>query len=127
QLERDRAFDGVRVGPVLNGQGVQPWPARTAGLALPATAPKPSAAKRIPSAIVRGRMYFALGTQIFECAATGSAWSTPNPEIDTGTTISDLCLYASNGMLATFGSAKDVTWYRASDGSSSVLLAGEQG
>ncbi|HWV24101.1 MAG TPA: hypothetical protein VNZ58_07915 [Thermomicrobiales bacterium] len=127
QLERDRAFDGLRVGPALNGQGVQPWPAKNGGFSLPAGVTMPSASTRVPAAIVRGRMYFALGQHILECVAPGSAWVTPSVKIDTGTTIRDLCLYASNGMLATFGSAKEVTWYRMSDGSSSVLLAGEQG
>lgn len=127
QLERDRAFDGVRVGPVLGGQGVRPWGSKTAGLAMPGTAVIPTISKRVPTAMVRGRVYFALGGMIYECPASGSPWTTPSGKIDTGTSIVDLCLYSSNGMLATFGTGKDVTWYRASDGNSSVLLAGEQG
>ena len=126
QLERDRGFDGLNVGPVLGRQGVQPWGRHVAGGSL-TSAVLPSADVPIPSAVCRGRLYFALGTKIFECAAPGSAWTAPIAKIDTGSAVKDMCLYASTGVLCTFGVARDVTWYRVSDGASTVLLAREQG
>lgn len=127
QLERDRGWDGVRAGPAYGGQGVMPWGYRAAGGTLHSSVPVPTIDKRVPSVICRGITYLALGQYVVRLAAPGASWTSPAVHLDTGTAITDMCLYASNGFLCAFGGSKDVTWYRASDGTSTVLLAGEQG
>lgn len=92
QLERDRGFDGLNVRPIMGGQGVQPWGRREAGGSL-ASAVLTSADVPIPAAVCRSRLYFGLGTKVFECAAPGSAWTTPIAKFDTGSTVKDMCLY----------------------------------
>jgi hypothetical protein len=126
QLERDRAFDTLRAGPALNGQGVRPW-GRIAAVTTLVPAVLPSEDTRIPYAAVEDVLYFALGTRVYKTAASGDAYFTPTVAFDTGTTIVDMCPYSSNGLLITFGDARDVTWYRVSDGAATVLLAGERG
>lgn len=126
QLERDKSFDGLYVGPAMNGQGVKPWAYRTGGSAFTSTI-KPNRYTRIPTAIVRDRVYFAIGSHVFACAIPAGSWATPASVLDATEDIEDMCLYSSDGFLLTFGDAKDVTWYRASDLAATVLLAGEKG
>lgn len=105
---------------------MQPWGRRSGAGAFTA-AVLPHADVPIPSAVCRGRLYFALGAEVFECGTSGASWSTPAVKFNTGSTVKDMCLYASTGVLCTFGAVKDVTWYRVSDGANTALLSGEQG
>src|SRR5690606_30476886 len=66
QLERDKAFDGMAVGPALDGQGVAPWGRMTTGVAVPAMTTSPSVDVRVPSAFVRDRLFFAVGSRLYK-------------------------------------------------------------
>ncbi len=127
QLERDKAFDGMAVGPALDGQGVAPWGRMTTEVAVPAMTTLPSAATRVPSAFVRDRLYFAVGSRLYKGPHRDEAWSAPVLEWDAGATIVDMCLYASDGLLLTFGNAKDVAFWSTTQGASQALKAGERG
>jgi hypothetical protein len=127
QLERDKAFDGLAVGPALDGQGVAPWGNATTNVAVPALTTSPTASTRIPFAFVRDRLYFAVGSRLYAGPHRDGAWSAPVLEWDAGETIIDMCLYASDGLLLTFGNAKDVTFYSTTQKSSQALKAGERG
>lgn len=127
QLERDKAFDGMAVGPALDGQGIAPWGRMTANVAVPALTTLPSAATRVPSAFVRDRLYFAVGSRLYRGPHRDGVWAAPVLEWDAGATIVDMCLYASDGLLLTFGNAKDVTFWSTTQGASQALKAGERG
>lgn len=127
QLERDKAFDGLAVGPALDGQGVAPWGNATTNVAVPALTTVPSVGTRIPFAFVRDRLYFAVGSRLYAGPHRDGGWSAPALEWDAGAAIVDMCLYASDGLLLTFGNAKDVTFYSTTQKSSQALKAGERG
>ena len=64
-IQRDKAFDGVGVGPALDGQGVTPWGNATTNVAVPALTTTPDANTRGPFAFVRDRLYFAVGSRLY--------------------------------------------------------------
>ena len=82
QLERDRAFDTLRAGPALNGQAVRPWGVKATATLTTDTIP--SELTRIPNAIVRDRLYFALGSKVYECQYAGGTWTVPAVKFDAG-------------------------------------------
>jgi hypothetical protein len=127
QLERDKAFDGLAVGPALDGQGVAPWGHATTNVAVPSMTTFPSPDTKVPFAFVRDRLYFAVGSRLYKGPHRDGPWSAPVLEWDAGETIVDMCLYASDGLLLTFGNAKDITFYSTTQQSSQALKAGERG
>jgi hypothetical protein len=131
QLERDRAYDGLLVGPALGGQGVIPWVRRSQNQLLTTpSAPAPSSAQRIPSCIVGDRVYFARGQYLYRTVTLQSgSWATEAMVYDAGVgnTILDLCPYAADGVLLTFGNGKDVTFWYPPTSTATALLAGEKG
>lgn len=124
QLERDKGFAGVNVGPALNGQGVQPI-GRTNQLTMsPAFPVTPSRSTRIPYAWVRGNLYFALGANVYrvESGTTPPVLETTRPQV-----VTDMCIYAENGLLLAYGGAADIDFYSVTANASQVLLAGHRG
>lgn len=103
QLERDKAGNGLNVGPVLGGQGVQPWGRLQSSVAMPTFSTVPSANTSIPSAFVGDVLYFAVGSELWRTQAIGAAWSAPVLAWDAGNPILDMCIYAADGVLMTFG------------------------
>lgn len=129
QLERDRAFDGLAVGPVLGGQGVSPWGARaTATLRSDSGAPLPAAGTRIPGCVVDGAIYFARGPYLYRTVPlTATSWAQETLVFTAPATIVDITAYASNGILLTFGTGTDIVFYSVPGNSAVTLLAGERG
>lgn len=127
QLERDKAGNGLGVGPVNGGQGVQPWGNVAASVAMPTFGALPSAGARIPSAFVRDVLYFAVGSRLYRTQPTGGGWTAPTLAWDATDPILDLCIYASDGVLMTFGPAREVTFYSHTSNATQVLAAGEYG
>ena len=129
QLERDRGWGGLAIGPALGGQGVQPWGATATG-ALPAGAATPSAAMTFPHALIGSYVYFAVDTKLYRTVATGaSAWATPTQVFDAGAgkPIAGIAWYGGN-ILLTFGGTREVTHVLYPDCTSpAVLFAGEYG
>jgi hypothetical protein len=130
QLERDRGYDGVMTGPALMGQGVIPWAKRAGGLLLasPSGVPLPSSGTRIPRCFVNNAVYFARGRYLYRTVVlSATAWAAETLVYDAGTTIVDICPYAGNGILLTYGSVKDIGFWSPATGTETALLAGEKG
>ena len=129
QLERDRAFDGLAIGPALGGQGVIPWGAKaTATLRSDSGVPLPAAGTRIPSCVVDGAIYLARGKCLYRTvplAATG--WAQETLVYTAPAPIVDITAYASDGILLTFGPGTDIVFYSVPGNSAVPLLAGERG
>ncbi len=77
QLERDRNFNGLGVGPVFNGQGVWPWPAEATST-LPSGAAAPTTAYRVPAVAIGNIVYFAVGNKVLRTTSmTATNWGQP--------------------------------------------------
>lgn len=127
QLERDKAYAGLAVVPALNGQGVQPAGRLTpdAHIVNYGTNPKPSRTKRIPFAIVRNQLYYAVGPTIYRVNSDGTVTAPAGGTMPA--TIEDLCIYAEDGLALTMGNNADVTFYSTTQAASQALKAGERG
>ncbi|MCA9833673.1 MAG: hypothetical protein KC435_07000 [Thermomicrobiales bacterium] len=129
QLEKDKLGDSLAIGPALGSQGVTPWPyQRSTSISAMAALDKPNRDTAIPFAIVRNRLYFAVGKSLYAGVSTdgvGAVTSTSlvktYPDV-----ITDLCIYGSVGVLIGFGSAADIIWRNLSAGTETVLSAGER-
>lgn len=129
QLERDKFGDSLNIGPALGGQGVQPWaPSVSLNAAQVNNAPtKPDATQRIPHVVVRDRIYFALGNRLI-------AFSTLIPGSGSGSTlintfpnpITDITIFASNGLLIAFGSAADIVFWNLNTNTGTTYSSGDR-
>lgn len=129
QLERDRGFASLEVGPALGGQGVTPWPFIDT-LTLPAGVPLGDRAYEYPHAIIRDHLYLSIGQYLYRSASlSGGSWSPPVQVYDAGpgNTIWSIVAYGWN-ILLSFGETKDITHGLYPDFTSpAVLFAGSRG
>lgn len=131
QLERDRSWDAVAVGPVWGGQGVEPWPKRSAwtDAQLRADGTTPNPARRIPHLVVGDRGYVGIGRYLYQSVAlSATSWGDFARVFDPGggKRISGLAYYRGN-VAVLLGSGADIQVYDTGTGAASVLQAGEKG
>lgn len=124
QLERDKAWDGLAVGPALDGQGVQPWGNISVNQLIPAMTTKPTAAQPVPHAFVRDRFYFAVGTRLYVGPVKHGNWTAPTLVYDPGTPILDIIPYASSGILIAYGVVRDIDFWSTTANQATVFIAG---
>lgn len=126
QLERDRAWDSIGVGPAFGGQGIEPWPF-IRQLALTSTTPLTSALRRNPSAVIRDYVFFAVGATLYRTQPlTATTWATPNTMYTAPATITSIAYYGGN-ILIGMGAANEIL-HLVYPGATSpaVLFAGER-
>ena len=122
QLERDRGWDAVGVGPALGGQGVEPWPyseSFTDGAIGTVTT------VRAPHLVLDPYAYVAIGRYLYRTVAlSASSWSafTQVADVGAGKTITRLALY-QGGIALCCGNGLDVQLY-APGGGLTTLSAG---
>ncbi len=126
QLERDRAWDSVGVGPAYGGQGVEPWP-RIVQTALTSTTPLTSALRRNPSALIGDHVFFAVADRLYRTQPlSATAWSTPNTLYIAPAVITSIAYYGGNILLG-FGEAHDILHVVYPDATTpATLFAGER-
>lgn len=123
QLERDRGWDAVGVGPALNGQGVEPWPfiqAFTDGtIATVSTV-------RAPHLVLDPYAYVAIGRYLYRTVdLSASSWAamTQVADVGAGRTITRLVHY-QGGIALCCGTGLDVQFYAPGTGTVTTLSAG---
>jgi len=134
QLERDRSWDSVGVGPCFGGQGVEPWPFATVDtdLGLNGAAAVPGAGQRCPSLVVEDRAYLAVGTKLFRSVLlSASAWADFALVYTAPATITDVAYYRGD-LAVLMGNASDIRIYgtgfgAVAAGTTAVLQVGEKG
>ena len=123
QLERDRSWDAVGVGPALGGQGVEPWPwsgAYTDGTIATVTT------VRAPHLVLDPYAYVAIGRYLYRSVAlSASNWGSFSQVADVGAekTITRLAHYQGKIALCC-GTGLDVQLYNPAGGALSALSAG---
>jgi len=128
QLERDRGYDGLGVGPAFQGQGVEPWP----GLATfteASMASLPSASVRASSATANGAVYIGVGRYLYRTPPiAGVAWSQLTQVFDfgVGIVISGLAGYRNHIAIAT-GDGVPIRRFDTTTLVVTTILAGEYG
>lgn len=129
QLENDRGWDGLMVGPAHGGQGIRPWPS-SASASLDPASPLADVAWEYPSALIGEYVYYGVGQYLYRTVTTTTtAWTAPTMVYDAGAgnIITGLCYYGGN-ILITFGATKEVTHVLYPNATSpTVLFAGERG
>lgn len=129
QMERDRGFASLEVGPALGGQGVSPWPFSDT-VTLGGGTPDGSPAFEYPHAVIRDHLYIGIGQYLYKSASLAAgAWAAPTRVYDAGSgnTIWSIIQYGWNIMLS-FGETKDITHGLYPDFTSpSVLFSGARG
>ena len=127
QLEPERGWDSEGVGPVLFGQGVEPWPYGTnhpdgvIGI--------PSSTTRIPSQLFGGMIYIGIGRYLYRSVpVTSPTWAdfTQVADLGSGVTITGLAPYGDKLAIAC-GSARDITLIHPSTLALTTLQSGERG
>lgn len=126
QLERDRSFGGVSVGPALDGQGVQPWGARITSSPISTLTNVPTIGQHIPHAFVNDHLYFAIDRQLFASPTSSGGWTSPTVAYTATHPITDICLYGADGLLLAFGPAQDILFIRPAGGPPTALKTGER-
>jgi hypothetical protein len=123
QLERDRGWDAVGVGPALNGQGVEPWPFLEA---FTDSAIAPVSTVRAPHLVLDPYAYVAIGRYLYRTVdLSASSWSAMAQVADVGAgrTITRLAHY-QGGIALCCGAGLDVQLYAPGSGTMTTLAAG---
>jgi hypothetical protein len=128
QLVRDRAWDSSGVGPVMGGQGVEPWPRATFhGDGAIAAVSKTSRASR---AITNGYVWLLYGQKLYRSVAlTAGSWASFLVDKDFGAGFggTDLTNKGGTDLYCLFGASQDIRQYDTSGGISGVMRAGRKG
>ncbi|MCC6704726.1 MAG: hypothetical protein IT334_07595, partial [Thermomicrobiales bacterium] len=123
QLERDRGWDAVGVGPALGGQGVEPWPwssAFTDGTIGTVTT------VRAPHLVLDPYAYVAIGRYLYRSVLlSASSWGafTQVADAGSGRTITRLAHYQGKIALCC-GTGLDVQLYNPAGGALTTLSSG---
>lgn len=125
QLERDRAWDGLNVGPVMGGQGVQPWGQLATSVPWMTTHPLPDGDVRIPTCVQGNNVYFALGRYLYRTVGLNAGWAAPTMVYDAGFAITSLAPFSSRLILMSFGAAQTIRYYSVVTGNTFEYVEGE--
>lgn len=82
QLERELAFSGETVGPVMGGQGVEPWPLRT--IYRDSAMRTVSSSRKARTQRVGSKVFLGYDRYIYELPAAGAAWANVVQRADLG-------------------------------------------
>jgi hypothetical protein len=127
QLEAERGWDSEGVGPVLFGQGVEPWPFASAY--TDATIATPLSTQPVPAMLLGDTIYVGIGRYLFRSVPVSSpTWSdfTLAADLGSGSIISGLAPYGDKLAVAC-GATRDIQTYNPSGGTLTTLQAGEKG
>jgi hypothetical protein len=119
-------WDGLKVGGVGGGQGVEPWPGD--GLSAADAILAPSLSVRPASAVQADRVYLAIGRFLYRSASLGAgAWSAWTQVYDVGATksIRELVQW-SDDLLLCLGATDDVLKFNTTSLTTSVWRTGEK-
>ena len=120
-------WDGVGVGPVFDGDGVQPWPHSSAfGDSL---ADSPSASQRAYTLLAGSYAWVGIGRRIYKSVATSSGtWSafTVAADLGAGYAISGLAPYGDD-LLVLLSTGQEIRKLNTSTNALTIWRAGERG
>jgi hypothetical protein len=123
----DRGWDGVGVGPVFDGAGVEPWPhSATFGDSM---ADVPSLSVRAYTLIAGGFVWVGIGRRIYKTVATGNGtWAalTVAADLGAGYSISGLAPYQDD-LLILLSTGQEIRKLNTSTNALTVWRAGERG
>jgi len=129
QLERDRGWDGLKVGPAHGGQGIAPWP-NSALVGAEAGTPNSSNLFPFPTAVVRDTVYIGIGQYVYQTVATNDpTWAAPTRVYDAGVgnIVTGLCNYLGYSLIICRGDTADIVSMLVTDNSTSILSPGKRG
>ena len=127
QLEAERGWDSEGVGPVLFGQGVEPWPHGTS-FADPVIG-VPTVTTRTVAMLLGDAIYIGIGRFLYRSVAlSASGWSAfaQVADLGTGTVISGLAMYQDKLAVAC-GATRDIQIYDPVPGTLATMQTGEKG
>ncbi|MEZ4565219.1 MAG: hypothetical protein R2853_21065 [Thermomicrobiales bacterium] len=123
----DRSWDGVGVGPVFDGAGVEPWPqVSTFGDSM---ADVPSLTQRAHCATAAGAVFVGIGRRIYQTALLSSGtWSalTQVADLGAGYVISGLAYYQDD-LLVLLSTGQEIRKFNTGSHALTVWRAGERG
>ena len=123
----NRAWDGVGVGPVFDGAGVEPWP--QSGTFSDSMADVPSVTQRACFATAANAVYVGIGRRIYKTVALSSgAWSalTVAADLGAGYAISGLAYYQDD-ILVLLSTGQEIRKLNTSTNALTIWRAGERG
>ena len=126
-LENERGWDSEGVGPVLFGQGVEPWPFNASY--ADASIAAPTTTQPIPAMLLGDAIYIGIGRFLYQSVSlSASIWSDfmQVADIGSGNVISGLAPYAAKLAVAC-GSTHDIQVYDPALSTLTTLQAGERG
>lgn len=125
QMERDKSFGGISVGPTNGGQAVVPWPFINYGV-IDAGSAAPSADVVRPHAVVGNAVYYGMNNRVYKTVdLTNNTWATPTNVKNLTNTITSICYYGGN-MLVAMGGAADLQFLNLSTLVNAALFATER-
>ncbi len=123
----ERGWDGVGVGPVFDGAGVEPWPhGATFGDTM---TDMPSLGQRAHTLLAGGYAWVGIGRRIYKSAATSSGtWSALSVAADLGAgyVISGLAYYQDD-LLVLLSSGQEIRKLNTATHALTIWRAGERG
>jgi hypothetical protein len=124
--DEERGWEGITVGPVFDGEGVEPFPNSTSF--ADATLDVPSTTVRAYGAVAGTNAYVGIGRRIYKSVAlTNGTWSafTVATDLGAGFVISGL-VYWQDDLLVMLSSGQDIRKYNTSTGSVTVWRTGQK-
>jgi hypothetical protein len=131
QLERDKVWDGLSVGPTHHGQAIEPWPHVDAE-DLPSGSATPAYTERVPWALIDDYLYIGRGNRLYRTTnALGGTWGGWTLCKGQANTISGMCYFAGSLLMA-FDDDADIGFVPRADypgytNAPTALLAGQRG
>jgi hypothetical protein len=122
----ERGWEGITVGPVFDGEGVEPFPNSTSF--ADATTDVPSATVRAYGVVAGTNCYVGMGRRIYKSVLlTNGTWSafTVATDLGVGFVISGL-VYFQDDLLVMLSSGQDIRKYNTSTGSVTVWRTGQK-
>jgi hypothetical protein len=124
--DEERGWEGITVGPVFDGEGVEPFPNSTSF--ADATTDVPSATVRAYGVVAGTNCYVGMGRRIYKSVLlTNGTWSafTVATDLGVGFVISGL-VYFQDDLLVMLSSGQDIRKYNTSTGSVTVWRTGQK-
>jgi|GEM_PF-899284 len=131
QLERDKVWDGLSVGPAHFGQAVEPWP-HVDTASLPSGSATPAYTERVPWTLINDYLYIGRSNRLYRTTnALGGSWDGFTLCKGQTNPISGMCYYAG-GLLMAFDDDADIGFVPQADyptfpNAPTTLLTGERG
>ena len=127
-LAADFAWDGLGVGPVFDGQGIEPFP-NVVSFGDGNLSDTPSATVRAYGVVAGNNAFVGLGRRIYKSVAlTNGTWAafTAAADLGAGLTISGLAYYQDD-LLVMLGTSQDIRKFNTATNALTVWRTGETG